>query len=132
MMRRDGTGRPWVGKEEQLTQVERKSREIIDAAGLPKELTFTSFGRHGGATKSMTSGLTELELMKKGQWSSPKAMVKYLHGDDEGKQMAQLNASRSEARAPDHSPRLNAASAERSVANRPRKFVGTTQPALSE
>jgi hypothetical protein len=90
MMRRDGTGRPWVGREEQLTQVERKSREIIDAAGLPKELTFTSFGRHGGATESMTSGLTELELMKKGQWSSPKAMVKYLHGDDEGKQAAQL------------------------------------------
>ncbi len=56
MLRRDGTGRPWAGKEEQLTQVERKSREIIDAAGLPKELTFTSFGRHGGATESMTSG----------------------------------------------------------------------------
>ena len=90
MLRRDGTGRPWVGKDEQLTQVERKTREIIDAAGLPRELTFTSFGRHGGATESMTSGLTELELMKKGQWSSPKAMVKYLHGDDEGKQTAQL------------------------------------------
>ena len=38
----------------------------------------------------MASGLTELELMKKDQWSSPKAMVKYLHDDDEGKQVAQL------------------------------------------
>jgi hypothetical protein len=94
MMRRDGTGRPWVGKDEQLTQVERKTREIIDAAGLPKELTFTSFGRHGGATESMTSGMTELELMKKGQWSSPKAMVKYLHGNDAGKQIAQLKRIR--------------------------------------
>ncbi len=28
--------------------------------------------------------------MKKGQWSSPKAMVKYLHSDDEGKRVAQL------------------------------------------
>jgi hypothetical protein len=38
----------------------------LDLAGLPKELTFTSFGRHAGATESMTSGLTEFELMKKG------------------------------------------------------------------
>ncbi len=59
MLRRDGTGRSWVGKDEQLTQVERKCREIIDSAGLlrvigadgPQKLTFTSFGRHGGATE---------------------------------------------------------------------------------
>ena len=99
MLRRDGTGRSWVGKDEQLTQVERKCREIIDAAGLPplvdsngesQPLTFTSFGRHGGATESVTSGLTELELMKKGQWSSTKAMGNYLHGTDEGKRLMQL------------------------------------------
>jgi hypothetical protein len=46
----DGTERPWVGEEEQLTRFERKSREIIDMAGLLKELTFTSFREHGGAT----------------------------------------------------------------------------------
>src|SRR4051794_38034975 len=34
------------------------------------ELTFTSFGRHGGTTEASTSGLTETQLMKKGQWSS--------------------------------------------------------------
>jgi hypothetical protein len=99
MLRREGTGRSWVGKDEQLTQVERKCREIIDAAALPplmdsngepQPLTFTSFGRHGGATESVTSGLTELELMKKGQWSSTKAMGHYIHGNDEGKQVAQL------------------------------------------
>jgi hypothetical protein len=99
MLRRDGTGRSWVGKDEQLTQVERKCREIIDAAGLPpvidadgepQKLTFTSFGRHGGATESMGSDLTELELMKKGQWSSTKAMGNYLHGNDAGKRKAQL------------------------------------------
>ena len=28
--------------------------------------------------------------MKKGQWSSTKAMGNYLHGDDEGKRKAQL------------------------------------------
>jgi hypothetical protein len=90
MLRRDSSGRPWETKGEMLTQVERKSREIIDAAGLPKELTFTSFGRHGGATESAASGLTELELMKKGQWSSTKAMVNYVHGNDEAKQDTQL------------------------------------------
>jgi hypothetical protein len=38
----------------------------------------------------MGSGLTELELMKKGQWSLTKAMGNYLHGNDEGKQQTQL------------------------------------------
>ena len=61
MLRRDGTGRSWVGKDERLTQVERKCREIIDAA-----------------------------LMKKGQWSSTKAMGNYLHGNDAGKRKVQL------------------------------------------
>jgi hypothetical protein len=99
MLRRDGNGRSWVGKDEQLTQVERKCREIIDAAGLPpvidadgepQKLSFTSFGRHGGATESMDSDLTELELMKKGQWSSTKAMGNYLHSNDAGKRKVQL------------------------------------------
>ena len=89
MLRRDGTGRPWAGKGEMLTQVERISKKIILAAGLRPELTFTSFGRHGGATESSTSGLTTTQLMKKGQWSSPKAMVRYIHSDDEAKQDAQ-------------------------------------------
>ena len=60
------------------------------AAGLPKELTFTSFGRHGGTTESSASGFTELELMSKGQWSSPEAMAHYLHDDDAAKQAAQI------------------------------------------
>jgi hypothetical protein len=86
MLRRDGSGLPWSGKGEMLTQVERISKKIILAAGLRPELTFTSFGRHGGATESKSSGLTELELMEKGQWSSTAAMGNYLHDDDEGKQ----------------------------------------------
>ena len=66
------------------------AREIIDAADLPKELTFNSFGRHGGATESKDSGLTVPQLMEKGQWSSPNAMPRYLHGNDEAKQDAQV------------------------------------------
>jgi hypothetical protein len=90
MLRRDKDGRLWASKGEMLTQVERKAREIIDAAGLPKELTFTSFGRHGGATESKDSGLTVLQLQEKGQWSSTNAMPHYLHGNDEAKQDAQI------------------------------------------
>ena len=78
------------GKGEMLTQVERISKKIIIAAGLRPELTFTSFGRHGGTTEASTSGLTETQLMKKGQWSSTKAMAHYLHHDDEAKQDAQI------------------------------------------
>jgi hypothetical protein len=36
-------------------------------AGLRNELTFTSFGRRGGTTEASTSGLTETQLMQKGQ-----------------------------------------------------------------
>ncbi|MGY3563182.1 hypothetical protein ACVWXP_006451 [Bradyrhizobium sp. USDA 4463] len=90
MLRRDANGRPWADKGEMLTQVERISKKIILAAGLRPELTFTSFGRHGGATESKGSGLTVAQLMEKGQWSSTKAMAHYLHADDEAKQDAQL------------------------------------------
>jgi len=90
MLHRDGSGLPWSGKGEILTQVERISKKIILAAGLRPELTFTSFGRHGGTTEASTSGLTETQLMKKGQWSSTKAMAHYLHHDDEAKQDAQM------------------------------------------
>ena len=34
--------------------------------------------------------VTETQLMKKGQWSSTKAMAHYLHHDDEAKQDAQI------------------------------------------
>ena len=54
------------------------------------ELTFTSFGRHGGTTEASTSGLTETQLTQKGQWSSTAAMAHYLHDDDEAKQDAQM------------------------------------------
>ena len=90
MLRRDGSSLPWFGKGEMLTQVQRISKKIILGAGLRSELTFTSFGRHGGTTEASTSGLTETQLMQKGQWSSTAAMAHYLHDDDEAKQDAQM------------------------------------------
>lgn len=89
MLRRDDTGRPWAGNTGLLTQVQRTAKKIILEAGLRPELTFTSFGRHGGATEAEHSGLTEAELMHKGQWSSTRAMKNYLHGSDELRQQAQ-------------------------------------------
>jgi prophage tail gpP-like protein len=50
------------------------------------------FGHHGGATESKSSGLTELQLMEKGQWSSTAAMGNY--HDDEGKQKRKSSASK--------------------------------------
>ncbi|GIQ78759.1 hypothetical protein [Bradyrhizobium sp. RD5-C2] len=68
------------------TQVERISNKVILAAGLRPELTFTSFGRHGGTTEASTSDLTETRLMKEGQWSSTRSMAHCLYHDDEAKQ----------------------------------------------
>ena len=98
MLRRDGSGLPWGGKGEMLTQVERISKKTILAAGLRPELTFTSLGRHGGATEANTSGRTETQLMTKGQWSSTAAMGNYLHDDDEGKQDAQMKRKKRRAK----------------------------------
>jgi hypothetical protein len=90
MLRRDGSSQPWFGKGEMLAQVQRISKKVIVAAGLRPELTFTSFGRHGGTTEASTSGLTETQLMQKGHWPSTAAMANYLHDDDEAKQEAQM------------------------------------------
>ena len=99
MLRRDGSGPPWSGRGEMLTQVKRISKKIIIAAGLRPELTFMSFGRHGGATESKSPGLATLQLMEKGQWSSVAAMANYLHDDDEGKQEAQIKRIKRRKRA---------------------------------
>jgi hypothetical protein len=89
MLRRDKDGREWAGKTGSLSYLEHRVRDIITAAELRPELSFTSFGRHGGATEAEHSGLTQAELMHKGQWSSTKAMKNYLHGNDELRQQAQ-------------------------------------------
>jgi hypothetical protein len=69
---------------------------------LRPELTFTSFGRHGRAIESKSSGLTTLQLMEKGQWSSVKAMANCRHDDDEGKQDAQMKRIRRRERQARH------------------------------
>jgi hypothetical protein len=52
---------PWVTSSGDLTYFRHLVREIMDAAGLPKELTFASF-RHGGITESGDADLTDRQM----------------------------------------------------------------------
>jgi hypothetical protein len=60
-----------------LTHMSRKVKEIIRAAGLRDELTFTSF-RHGGFTEAGDAELTDREIMAQGRHKSPKVLKRYV------------------------------------------------------
>jgi hypothetical protein len=82
MLRRDwGQHGPWPTwpKEDEadLTHMSRKVKEVIRAAGLREELTFTSF-RHGGFTEAGDAELTDREIMAQGRHKSPKVLRKYV------------------------------------------------------
>jgi hypothetical protein len=51
-------------------------KEIIRAAGLRDELTFTSF-RHGGFTEAADSDLTDAEMRAQGRYKSAKVLPRY-------------------------------------------------------
>jgi hypothetical protein len=79
MLRRDwGQHAPWPTwpKEDEidLTHMSRKVKEVIRAAGLRDELTFTSF-RHGGFTEAGDAELTDRELMAQGRHKSPRCLA---------------------------------------------------------
>jgi hypothetical protein len=81
MLRRDwGTRTPWptwpTPEDLDLTHMSRKTKEIIRAAGLRDELTFTSF-RHGGFTEAAESDLTEFEIRAQGRHKSTKVLPRY-------------------------------------------------------
>ena len=83
----------------------------------------------------MGSDLTELELMKKGQWSSTKAMGNYLHGNDAGKRKTQLKriAKRGTRVWIFYTRRGRARPRRRTVLlTDGENFVGSVQPGLSE
>ncbi|MGO9631405.1 MAG: hypothetical protein ACLPXW_20770 [Xanthobacteraceae bacterium] len=82
MLCRDwGDRRPWPAWPQpdrpDLTHMSRKVKEIIRAAGLRDELTFTSF-RHGGFTEGGDAELTDREIMAQGRHRSPKVLPKYV------------------------------------------------------
>jgi hypothetical protein len=63
--------------EPDFTHVSRKVKEVIRAAGLRDELSFTSF-RHGGFTEGGDAELTDREIMAQGRHKSVKVLPKYV------------------------------------------------------
>jgi hypothetical protein len=59
-----------------LTHMSRKVKEVIGAAGLRNELTFTSF-RHGGFTEAADADLTDAEMRAQGRHRSAKVLPRY-------------------------------------------------------
>lgn len=81
MLCRDwGDRRPWptwpTPDEVDLTHMARKVKEIIRAAGLRDDLTFTSF-RHGGFTEGADADLSDAELRAQGRHKSAKVLPRY-------------------------------------------------------
>jgi hypothetical protein len=60
-----------------FTHLSRKVKEVIRAAGLRDELSFTSF-RHGGFTETGDAELTDREIMAQGRHKSVKVLPKYV------------------------------------------------------
>ncbi|MGM4958126.1 hypothetical protein [Bradyrhizobium sp. 604_D8_N2_3] len=59
-----------------FTHLSRKVKEVIRAAGLRDELSFTSF-RHGGFTEGGDAELTDREMLASGRHTTPKVLPKY-------------------------------------------------------
>jgi hypothetical protein len=77
MIRRDwGDRRPWPAEKGDLGQMSRTVKEIIRAAGMRDELTFTSF-RHGGFTEGADADLSDAELRAQGRHKSAKILPTY-------------------------------------------------------
>jgi len=56
-----------------VTHMTRKVKEVIRAAGLRDELSFTSF-RHGGLTETGDAELTDREILVQSRHTTPKVL----------------------------------------------------------
>jgi hypothetical protein len=82
MLCRDwGDRRPWPTwprpDHVDLTHRSRKVKQIIRAAGLRDELTFTSF-RHGGLTEAGDAELTDAQIRAQSRHTSSKVLSRYV------------------------------------------------------
>src|SRR5258708_4029655 len=59
--RRTDARLPWAARTGNGRTITRKTREILDAVGLPREITFTSF-RHGGLTELGDAELSDAQI----------------------------------------------------------------------
>ena len=67
---------PWITERKDLRYLRHVVKKIIIAAGLRKELSFTSF-RHGGFTEGADSDLTDAELRTAGRHRSRHQLPTY-------------------------------------------------------
>jgi hypothetical protein len=82
MLRRDwGARGPWPTWPKpdmpDFTHMSRKTKEIIRAAGLRDELSFTSF-RHGGLTETGDAELTDREILAQSRHTTVKVLPRYV------------------------------------------------------
>jgi hypothetical protein len=78
LLRRDwGEQLPWpTGNKADLTLMRHKVKEIIRAASMRDELSFTSF-RHGGFTEAADADLSDAEIRAQGRHKSAKVLPRY-------------------------------------------------------
>jgi hypothetical protein len=74
--RRSHTPLPWITEKKDLRYLRNVVKEIIRAASLREELSFTSF-RHGGFTEGADSDLTDAELRAAGRHRSSRQLPTY-------------------------------------------------------
>ncbi|OAF17939.1 hypothetical protein [Bradyrhizobium neotropicale] len=79
---------PWMtGGRNPMRYVQAEVRRICQAAGLPDDLTFTSF-RHGGHTDGADSGLTDAQMRALGAHKSTAALLRYAKDTETQRQIA--------------------------------------------
>lgn len=77
---------PWMtGGKNPMRYVQAEVRRICRAAGLPDDITFTSF-RHGGHAEGADSDLTDAQLRALGGHKSTAALLRYAKETDKQRQ----------------------------------------------
>jgi hypothetical protein len=74
--RSGGVSKPWVTPRGDLDHLRSTVKDIMRHAGLPEDLSFTSF-RHGGFTEGADSDWTDAELRAAGRHRSAKQLPTY-------------------------------------------------------
>lgn len=74
---RTGAPQPWMTPSGQIDMVGRKLRPVLDAAGVDRTITFTSF-RHGGLTELGDADLTDAQIRAVSRHKSAKMLTGYV------------------------------------------------------
>ncbi|WP_431014900.1 hypothetical protein [Bradyrhizobium pachyrhizi] len=74
--RKSTTPFPWITERKDLRYLRSVVKDIVTAAGIRSELSFTSF-RHGGFTEGADSDLTDAELRAAGRHRSARQLPTY-------------------------------------------------------